>query len=100
MDEMDEAAPEPAAPILASSLLDLEIKQRRRFAAQGERISTGCREVDEVVLGGDGLERGIVVGVSAEGGQGRLVSKGRSGFSHDVSEESEGHSWSSCVGFL
>lgn len=55
MDEMDEAAPEPAAPILASSLLDLEIKQRRRFAAQGERISTGCREVDEVVLGGDGL---------------------------------------------
>jgi predicted ATP-dependent serine protease len=66
--------PEPAKPILASQLLELEKKQRKRFTEQGrdERISTGCSEVDEIL--GGGCERGIVVGISAEGGEGRLVS--------------------------
>ena len=65
--------PEPAKPILASQLLDLEQKQRKRFSEQGkdERISTGCGEMDEIL--GGGCERGIVVGISGEGGEGRLV---------------------------
>ena len=67
--------PVPAKPILASRLLELEQKQRKRFAARGETVQTGCREVDEYVLGGGGFERGIVVGISAsEGDEGRLVS--------------------------
>jgi hypothetical protein len=76
MNQPNQPAPEPAQPILASSLLDLEERQRRRFAGGGARISTACAEVDESVLGG-GLERGIVLGISAEGEEGRLVS-GRS----------------------
>lgn len=68
----DPPPPEPARPILASQLLELEQKQRKRFSEQGkERISTGCGEVDEIL--GGGCERGIVVGISAEGGEGRLV---------------------------
>jgi RecA/RadA recombinase len=65
--------PEPAKPILASQLLELEQKQRKRFTEQGqdERISAGCCEIDEIL--GGGCERGIVVGISAEGGEGRLV---------------------------
>jgi hypothetical protein len=65
--------PDPAKPILASQLLDLEKKQRKRFTAQGrpEKISTGCGEIDEIL--GKGCERGIVIGVSAESGEGRLV---------------------------
>jgi len=64
---------EPARPILASQLLELERKQRGRFStnARDERISTGCGEIDEVLRGG--CERGIVLGISAEGGEGRLV---------------------------
>ncbi|KAE9380369.1 hypothetical protein N431DRAFT_395155 [Stipitochalara longipes BDJ] len=70
----DPLPPEPAKPILASQLLELEQKQRRRFTKQGkeERISTGCGEIDEIL--GRGCERGIVVGISAEGGEGRLIS--------------------------
>jgi predicted ATP-dependent serine protease len=81
MIEMDHAAlnnpdpppPEPAKPILASQLLELEKKHRKRFTEQGreERISTGCGEIDEIL--GGGLERGILVGISAEGSEGRLV---------------------------
>jgi len=69
----DPPPPEPAKPILASQLLELEKKQRRRFTKQGkdERISTGCGEIDEVL--GGGCERGIVVGISAEGVEGLLV---------------------------
>jgi hypothetical protein len=74
MDEADQTATDPAKPILASSLLDLEEKQRRRFAGKGERVSTGCTVVDECVLGGGGLERGIVLGISSEDLDGRLVS--------------------------
>jgi hypothetical protein len=65
---------EPAKPILSSQLLELELKQRQRFSGRGERISTGCKEIDDYVLGGDGLERGIVVGISGESSEGRLVS--------------------------
>lgn len=65
---------EPAEPMLASSLLDAEERQRRRFSGNGERLSTGCTLVDEAVLGGGGLERGIVLGISAEDMEGRLVS--------------------------
>jgi len=70
----DPPPPEPAKPILASQLLELEKKQRKRFTGKGrdERISTGCREIDGIL--GGGCERGIVVGISAEGGEGRLVS--------------------------
>jgi predicted ATP-dependent serine protease len=69
----DPPPPEPAKPILASQLLELERKQRRRFTEQGrdEKISAGCSEIDEIL--GGGCERGIVVGISAEGGEGRLV---------------------------
>jgi hypothetical protein len=81
MVEIDHAAlasppPEPefARPILASQLLDLEEKQRRRFCENGSdgRVKTGCGEIDEVLDGG--FERGIVVGLSAEGNEGGLVS--------------------------
>ncbi|KAN0119755.1 hypothetical protein V8E51_001963 [Hyaloscypha variabilis] len=70
----DQPPPEPAKPILASQLLELEKKQRRRFTKQGkdERISTGCGEIDEVL--GGGCERGIVVGISAEGVEGLFIS--------------------------
>jgi RecA/RadA recombinase len=69
----DSPPSEPVKPILASQLLELEKKQRKRFTGQGrdERISTGCGEIDEIL--GRGCERGIVVGISAEGGEGRLV---------------------------
>ena len=60
-------------PILASHLLLLEEKQRQRFSGRGQRIRTGCGEIDDYMLGG-GCERGIVLGISAEGGESRLVS--------------------------
>ncbi|XMA09158.1 hypothetical protein WAI453_001949 [Rhynchosporium graminicola] len=67
--------PKPALPIIASYLLDLEEKQRKRFSGKGrpERLSAGCREVDEVL--GGGVERGVVLGISAgvEGKEARLV---------------------------
>ncbi len=73
IDHTDRVPPEPAKPILASALLDLEMEQRRRFVRHGapERIRTGCGGVDEIL--GGGFERGIVVGISAEGGEGSLV---------------------------
>lgn len=73
LENPDPPPPEPAKPILASQLLQLERKQRKRFTKQGgdERISTGCGEIDEIL--GGGCERGIVVGISAEGAEGQLV---------------------------
>jgi predicted ATP-dependent serine protease len=73
LSKSDQPPLEPAKPILASQLLELEKKQRKRFTEQGkiERISTGCGEIDEIL--GGGCERGIVVGISAEGGEGQLV---------------------------
>ena len=76
MIEIDHTAvppPEPATPILASNLLALEEKQRERFSGRGEKIGTGCGEIDDYMLRG-GFERGIVVGISTEAGEGRLVS--------------------------
>ncbi|KAG9228227.1 hypothetical protein BJ875DRAFT_389838 [Amylocarpus encephaloides] len=85
-----EAALEPAKPITADLLLGIEEKQRVRFG--GGKVKTGCVVLDEVLggetrgrgdadgdgkgNGGGGLERGIVVGVSAEGreGEGVLIS--------------------------
>jgi hypothetical protein len=73
LNNQDPSPPEPAKPILASQLLELEKKHRKRFTEQGrdERISTECGEIDEIL--GGGFERGIVVGISAEGGEGRFV---------------------------
>jgi len=65
-----EPTPEPAKPILASHLLELEEKQRLRF--KGGSVRTEFAGVDELL--GGGFERGILVGISAEGGEGRLVS--------------------------
>jgi hypothetical protein len=65
-----EPTPEPARPILASHLLELEEKQRLRFT--GGSVRTEFAGVDELL--GGGFERGILVGLSAEGGEGRLVS--------------------------
>lgn len=79
MIELDHATtlqpePEPAVPILASHLLRIEEKQRTRFSRDGrpERLSTHCEDIDEIL--GGGIERGIVMGISAEGTEGRLVS--------------------------
>ncbi|KAH6667532.1 hypothetical protein B0J14DRAFT_489444 [Halenospora varia] len=69
--------PEPAKPITADQLLLLEIAQRKRFSRNGksERIGLGCEGLDELFSlhekrGNDGIERGLVVGISAEGGRG------------------------------
>ena len=73
VDHTEVPPPEPARPILASNLLAIEKRQRKRFSGRGERIRTGCGEIDDCMLGG-GFERGIVVGISAEAEEGRLVS--------------------------
>lgn len=58
-------------------------------------MSTGCREVDELL--GGGVERGVVLGVSSglEGSEGRLVSCfpcffDQAGNNSSLSEASEG----------
>ncbi|EPE26415.1 hypothetical protein GLAREA_02328 [Glarea lozoyensis ATCC 20868] len=94
-----ESEPQPAIPITADLLLELELKQRERFG--GERVSTGCGLLDGLFDGGvggggetgsmrgdegdggnktrddrnhgRGVERGIVLGVSAEGREGEGV---------------------------
>lgn len=73
--EAEQLGPEPSRAILASHLLDLEEKQRKRFTGPGRaaRVSAGCAVVDEL-LGGNGVERGVVLGISGEGTEGRLVS--------------------------
>jgi len=65
--------PGPAIPVLASHLLAIDEKQRARFGTRGERIKTGCTELDDYILGGGGFDRGIVLGLSGEGDEGRLV---------------------------
>ncbi|KAE8442349.1 hypothetical protein EG329_003420 [Mollisiaceae sp. DMI_Dod_QoI] len=79
MIELDHSAlpqsePEPALPILASHLLQLEEKQRARFTGHGRRarLSTDCEDINEML--GGGIERGIVMGISGEGAEGRLIS--------------------------
>lgn len=59
--------PSPAfvlEPISAAVLATSETRRRDQAAALG-RLRTGCDDVDDYVLLG-GLERGSVVGVSAE----------------------------------
>ena len=74
MSETDHNQTQPALPILGSVLLQNELKARRRFASHGERICTGCAEIDDHVLVGGGFERGIVVGINGIDEAGRLVS--------------------------
>jgi hypothetical protein len=78
-DKSHEEEPQPAKPILASHLLQLEQQRRKNFTSNGgpERLSCRCAEID-ALLGGEGIERGVVVGISAEGDDGRLVSSARS----------------------
>lgn len=78
IDHVQSPPPLPAQPMLASDLLLLEQKQRKRFTGNSklERIKTGCVEVDELLGAGledGGFERGVVLGISA-GDEGRLVS--------------------------
>jgi hypothetical protein len=72
--------PRPAAPgsqapsdldfaldaVTADVLAGREAARRDGLRARGA-VGTGCREMDEGVLLGEGFERGAVVGVSAEG---------------------------------
>ncbi|EQB52124.1 hypothetical protein CGLO_08272 [Colletotrichum gloeosporioides Cg-14] len=58
----------PIEPISADVLLRRETKRRDALKKRGP-VRVGCREVDEYVLMGAGLERGSVVGVSAESEQ-------------------------------
>jgi hypothetical protein len=54
----------PVEPLPASLLVDRELDRRERPLRKGN-LMTGCGELDDYVLMG-GLERGCVVGVSAE----------------------------------
>ncbi|CAJ2504249.1 Uu.00g116430.m01.CDS01 [Anthostomella pinea] len=56
----------PLEPVSGATLLGLEVARREGLARKG-RLKMGCGEVDEAALMG-GLERGGVVGVSAEEG--------------------------------
>ncbi|KAB5547240.1 hypothetical protein GE09DRAFT_1191021 [Coniochaeta sp. 2T2.1] len=58
-------------PISGAVLLDQELLHRETFISRGN-IFTGCAELDEDVLIG-GLERGRVMGLSAEEGFGLLL---------------------------
>ncbi|KAF4909719.1 hypothetical protein CGCF415_v005719 [Colletotrichum fructicola] len=58
----------PLEPVSADVLLRRETKRRDALKKRGP-VRVGCREVDEYVLMGGGLERGSVVGVSAESEQ-------------------------------
>jgi len=73
IDHTTAPTPKSAIPILASDLLAIEEKQRMRFSARGDRFMIGCAEIDDYLLRG-GFERGTIVGISAEAGEGRLVS--------------------------
>ncbi|RDW92568.1 hypothetical protein BP5796_01962 [Coleophoma crateriformis] len=68
-----EPAPEPATALAADKLLELERAQRRRFSKRGDgeelKARTGLKELDDYVLGG-GVDRGVVLGISAGSGSG------------------------------
>ncbi|KAK4137058.1 hypothetical protein BT67DRAFT_440059, partial [Trichocladium antarcticum] len=61
---MAQNANPPLQPLPASVLLEQELARKNLLCKKGN-IRTGCKELDEYVLLG-GLERGSVVGVSAE----------------------------------
>ncbi|KAI1806937.1 hypothetical protein F4811DRAFT_85682 [Daldinia bambusicola] len=52
-------------PMSGATLYELESKRREGLKRRGRVMKTGCAEMDDAVLLG-GLERGCVVGVSAE----------------------------------
>ena len=54
----------PLEPVTAATLAEAEGRRRREARARGA-CASGCAEVDDCLLLG-GLERGCVVGVSAE----------------------------------
>ncbi|KAF4822027.1 hypothetical protein CGCSCA5_v002685 [Colletotrichum siamense] len=62
----------PIEPVSADVLLRRETKRRDALKKRGP-VRVGCCEVDEYVLMGGGLERGSVVGVSAESEQMGLI---------------------------
>ncbi|KAI9644369.1 hypothetical protein NHQ30_007726 [Ciborinia camelliae] len=77
-------SPEPAQPITADRLLELEERQRARFGGKNgglARLKVGCPEIDDYVLCGckdklnGGFERGIVVGLSTADGDESLGSR-------------------------
>ncbi|CAG8983437.1 hypothetical protein HYALB_00000606 [Hymenoscyphus albidus] len=77
------APPEPAKPFTADLLLTLELQHHQRFGGpnqERQRVSTGCEVLDTLFDGGESVERGrgvgrgTVVGLSAEGREGVLLS--------------------------
>ncbi len=54
----------PLEPVRGDTLFALEVERKRRLRSRGN-VLTGCPELDEYVLLG-GLQRGCVVGISAE----------------------------------
>jgi hypothetical protein len=58
-------APMVLAPVSGATLFGLEVERRMGLRQKGN-IPTGCAEIDKMVLLGGGLERGCVVGISAE----------------------------------
>ncbi|KAG9241734.1 hypothetical protein BJ878DRAFT_212749 [Calycina marina] len=73
MSEIKHNPPPTALPILGLALLQKELQAKSRFANYGDRICTGCADIDDHVLGGGGFERGIVVGVNGLDDIGRLI---------------------------
>ncbi|KAI3327013.1 hypothetical protein HD806DRAFT_379933 [Xylariaceae sp. AK1471] len=67
MDTKSNASETPLllAPVSGATLFGLEVERRKGLHQKGN-IPTGCDEIDDTVLLGGGLERGCVVGVSAE----------------------------------
>lgn len=60
----------PLEPLSGKHLFDQECRRRDRLWRRGQGcLATGCGELDDGALVGGGLERGCVVGVSAEGGE-------------------------------
>lgn len=59
----------PLDPVSGAVLFEQEARRRDLHNSCGRLLTTGCRELDTEVLCG-GFERGCVVGISAEEGQG------------------------------
>ncbi|KAK2767997.1 fasciclin domain family [Colletotrichum kahawae] len=66
----------PIEPVSADVLLRRETKRRDALKKRGP-VRVGCLEVDEYVLLTGGLERGSVVGISAESEQMGLMANGK-----------------------
>ena len=57
----------PVEPVSAATLFEMETNRRKDLQARGHLL-TGCEEIDQMALCG-GLERGTVIGISAEEGE-------------------------------